>query len=93
MVLSAYERGVMNKLLFGSGFPASNAGECIEALLGFNMRLADTNLPTVPRGHIQSIIERNTLHLLGIKNKGTTEEDKNTQTSEQQSKRTAKFKI
>ncbi len=95
MVMAAYERGVMGKLLFGSGFPASNAGECIEALLGFNMHLADTNLPTVPRGNIQNIIERDTLELLGIKDKSTTaeEEDKNTQTLEHKSKRTAKHEI
>ena len=68
-VVPAYERGVMDKLLFGSGFPSGKAGECIEALLGFNMLLADTNLPTVPRGSIRNIIERDTLELLGIKNK------------------------
>ena len=54
IVMAASERGVMGKLLFGSGFPANRAGECIEALLGFNMRLADTNLPTVPRGNLQN---------------------------------------
>ena len=57
----------MDKLLFGSGFPSSNAGQCIETLLGFNMLLADTNLPTVPRGSIQNIIERDTLAILGLK--------------------------
>ena len=94
IVVAAYERGVMDKLLFGSGFPMSNAGECIEALLGFNMRLADTNLPTVPRGNIQNIIERDTLELLGIKDKSTTdEEDKDAQESERKSKRTAKHEI
>jgi len=66
-VVTAYEHGVMDKLLFGSGFPSGNAGECIETLLGFNKLLADTNLPTVPRGIIQSIIERDTLSVLGIK--------------------------
>lgn len=66
MVVSAHENGVMNKLLFGSGFPYGNAGECIETLLGFNKLLADTNLPTVRRGDIRNIIERNTLELLGI---------------------------
>jgi hypothetical protein len=59
----------MDKLLFGSGFPSGNAGQCIETLLGFNMLLADTNLPTVPRGSIRNVIERNTLELLGIDNK------------------------
>jgi hypothetical protein len=66
MVMIAHERGVMDKLLFGSGFPFGNAGECIETLLGFNKLLADTNLPTVPRGNIRSIIERDTLGVLGI---------------------------
>lgn len=65
-VVAAYEHGVMDKLLFGSGFPFGSAGECMETLLGFNMLLADTNLPTVPRGNIRNIIERDTLELLGI---------------------------
>ena len=67
MVVAAHEHGVMDKLLFGSGYPSGNAGQCIEALLGFNMLLADTNLPTVPRGSIRNVIERDTLRLLGIK--------------------------
>jgi len=66
MVVAAYERGVMDKLLFGSGFPSGDAGQCMETLLGFNMLLADTNLPRVPRGNIRNIIERDTLRLLGI---------------------------
>ena len=68
IVMSAYECGVMDKLLFGSGFPFGNPSECMETLLGFNKLLADTNLPTVPRGNIQSIIERNTLEVLEIRN-------------------------
>ena len=65
-VIAAYEYGVMDKLLFGSGFPACKAGECIETLLGFNMLLADTKLPMVPRSNIRSVIERDTLEILGI---------------------------
>jgi len=67
MVAAAHECRVMNKLLFGSGFPFGNAGQCMETLLGFNKLLGDTNLPTVPRGNIRSIVERNTLEVLGIK--------------------------
>jgi len=67
MVSAAHECGVMDKLLFGSGFPFGNAVECMETLLGFNKLLADTNLPTVPRGNIRNIIERDTLEILGIK--------------------------
>ncbi|MHC4666575.1 MAG: amidohydrolase family protein [Planctomycetota bacterium] len=66
LVMSAHEFGVMDKLLFGSGFPFGNAGQCIETLLGFNKLLADTNLPTVPRGSIRGIVERDTLKVLGI---------------------------
>jgi hypothetical protein len=81
IVVAAHEHGVMDKLLFGSGFPSGNAGQCIEALLGFNMLLADTNLPTVPRGTIRSIIERDTLELLGIKETATeTQEEKSDKT-------------
>jgi len=76
MVVAAHECGVMDKLLFGSGFPYGNAGECIETLLGFNKLLADTNLPTVPRGNIQSIIERNTLELLGIESESTRAQER-----------------
>jgi len=88
-VVAAYEHNVMDKLLFGSGFPLGNAGECIEALLGFNMVLADTNLPTVPRGSIRNIIERNTLELLGIKDKSTeAQREKTEKTKEQKSVQT-----
>ena len=66
IVVSAYEQGVMDKLLFGSAFPAARAQDCMEALLGFNKLLAGANLPTVPRSTIQSVIERDTLKLLGI---------------------------
>jgi predicted TIM-barrel fold metal-dependent hydrolase len=67
MVVAVHEHGVMDKLLFGSGFPFGKAKECIETLLSFNKLLVDTNLPTVPRDSIQSIVERDTLEVLGIK--------------------------
>jgi len=85
-VVAAYERGVMDKLLFGSGFPLGKAGQCIETLLGFNMLLADTNLPTVPRGSIRNIIERDTLELLGISDKSIeAQEEKSEKTKERKS--------
>ena len=69
IVVAAHERGVMGKLLFGSGFPYGSAGECMETLLGLNMLLADTNLPTVPRGSSRNILERDTLEVLGIEHR------------------------
>ncbi len=67
VVVAAHETGVMEKLLFGSGFPFAKAGQCIETLLGFNKLLGEANLPIVPRGSIRAVIERDTLQLLQIK--------------------------
>lgn len=66
LVLSCHEAGVMEKLFFGSGYPSANPGECIETLLGFNKLMANTSLPNVPREEIRSVIERDTLSILGI---------------------------
>ncbi len=65
-ISKSYENGVIDKLLFGSGFPDGNPQECIETLLGFNKLFADTNLPNVPRGKMRNIIERDSLKLLEI---------------------------
>ena len=67
MVVSAYEAGVMDKLLFGSGYPFAMPGVCIETLLGFNKMLSDTHLPQVPREKLRSVVERDTLTLLGLR--------------------------
>ncbi len=65
-VVNAREAGVMDKLLFGSGYPIAQPDNCIETLLGFNKLLGDTNLPMVPREKRRSIVERDTLALLGM---------------------------
>lgn len=65
-LLSAYQYGVMDKLLFGSGFPQSTAAECIEALYSINHLCQGTNLPTIPREQLRGIVERDSLSLLGI---------------------------
>ncbi|MCE5185730.1 MAG: amidohydrolase family protein [Planctomycetaceae bacterium] len=67
LVLSAYEAGIMDKLLFGSGYPYAEPDDCIETLLGFNRMLANTHLPQVPREKLRSVVERDSLTLLGIK--------------------------
>ncbi|MBC8379763.1 MAG: amidohydrolase family protein [Planctomycetes bacterium] len=67
LVMAAYEAGVMDKLLFGSGFPFAEPGACIETLLGFNKLLANTHLPQVPREKLRSVVERDSLSLLGFK--------------------------
>ncbi len=66
IIMGAYEAGVMDKMLFGSGFPYTEPDACIETLLGFNRMLTNTNLPQVPREKLRSIVERDTLALFGL---------------------------
>jgi uncharacterized protein len=63
---SAYERGVMDKMFFGSDFPASDPKSAIEALYSLNLLVHGTNLPSVPREQIRGVVERNSPALLGI---------------------------
>ena len=64
--MSVYQGGVIDKLLFGSDFPYTNATECIEALYSINRIAQGTNLPVVPREALRGIVERDTLGLLGL---------------------------
>lgn len=65
-LVAAYEYGVIDKLLFGSDFPYTNATECIETLYSINQLAQGTNLPVVPREALRGIVERDTLALLGL---------------------------
>jgi uncharacterized protein len=65
-LVSAYQHGVIDKLLFGSDFPYTSATECIEALYSINQIVQGTNLPVVPREALRGIVERDALSLLGI---------------------------
>jgi len=65
-LVRAHQQGVMNKLLFGSDFPYNSAADCIESLYGLNHTGHGTNLPTIPREHLRSIIELDALESLGM---------------------------
>jgi predicted TIM-barrel fold metal-dependent hydrolase len=65
-LVSVYEHGVIEKLLFGSDFPYTSATECIEALYSINQLAQGTNLPLIPREALRGIVERDTLGLLGL---------------------------
>jgi len=66
-LLGAHQHGVMEKLLFGSGFPLGAASQCIEALYSINHLCSGTSLPTIPREALRGIVERDALGLLGIR--------------------------
>jgi len=65
-LVSAHQYGVIDRLLFGSDFPYTNATECIESLYNLNQIAHGTNLPMVPRESLRGIVERDTLGLLGL---------------------------
>ena len=65
-LLNAYQLGVTDKLLFGSGFPFASASHCIEELYSISHLVHGTNLPTIPREQLRGIVERDALSLLGI---------------------------
>ena len=62
----AYEYGVIEKLLFASDFPSYTVKAAAEALYNLNKITLDSVLPAVPREQLRSIIERNSLELLGL---------------------------
>jgi len=66
-LLGAFHHEVMDKLLFGSGFPHTSAAHCIESLYSINHLVQGTNLPVIPREQLRGIVERDALELLGIR--------------------------
>ncbi len=62
----AHQFNVMDKVLFGSDFPYSTAEQAIERVYRLHEVTQGTNLPSVPRETLRSMIERNTLMELGI---------------------------
>jgi uncharacterized protein len=65
-LINAYQYGVIEKLLFGSDFPYTNAADCIESLYKLNQIVQGTNLPVVPREALRGIVERDAVSLLGL---------------------------
>lgn len=66
MLIAAQEYKVTHKLLFGSDYPFAGAGESIAGLQEVNRLVAGTALPRVEEEHIQAILERDALNLLGV---------------------------
>ncbi|MEE9405007.1 MAG: amidohydrolase family protein [Algisphaera sp.] len=65
-LVHAYQAGVMNQVLFGSGFPFCSPEEAIKTLYSVNAISQGTPLPGVPRDQLRIVVERDTLAELGI---------------------------
>lgn len=66
----AHQFNVMDKVLFGSDFPYLTAAEAIKTVYRLHEVTQGTNLPSVPREALRSMVERNTLAVLGIARPG-----------------------
>jgi len=64
--------GVLDRLLFASGFPYVTPAQAIENLYSVNAFSSGTQLPSIPRSQLKAIVERNSLPLLGIEFEATS---------------------
>ncbi len=65
---TAWSLDVMDRLLFGSGFPLSTPQLAIESIYSVNVSIKGTPLPQIPRAKIKEIVDRDALSCLGIQN-------------------------
>ncbi|MEM9915937.1 MAG: amidohydrolase family protein [Planctomycetota bacterium] len=65
-MVQAFQGGVMNQVLFGSGFPFGDPQQAIVTLYSVNVTSQGTPLPSVPREQLRTVVERDTLAELGI---------------------------
>ncbi|MFG0274069.1 MAG: amidohydrolase family protein [Phycisphaerales bacterium] len=66
-LMSAFERGLLRKLLFGSGYPDETPERAIERIYTINTVRAGSSLPTIPREALRGLVERDALACLGIR--------------------------
>jgi len=69
----AHQFNVVDKVLFGSDFPFFTAADAIESVYRLHEVTQGTNLPSVPRETLRSMIERDSLAELGIQPPPTQE--------------------
>lgn len=66
-LMSAFERGLLRKLLFGSGYPDETPQRAIERIYTINTVRAGSSLPTIPREALRGLVERDALACLGVR--------------------------
>jgi len=66
-LMSAFERKILHKLLFGSGYPDDTPERVIERIYTINTVRAGSFLPTIPREALRGLVERDSLACLAIR--------------------------
>ena len=66
VLLLAHQQDVVDHLLFGSDFPFSTPEVAVKTIYSVNTHTQGTQLPTIPREQLRSIVERDALVCLGL---------------------------
>lgn len=66
-LLTAHQMGTMEQVLFGSNFPYVTPEQAIKTIYSVNTLTQGTQLPSVPREQLRSVVERDTIKVLGLK--------------------------
>ena len=66
-LLTAHQLGTMDQVLFGSNFPFVTPEQAIKTIYSVNTLTQGTHLPSVPREQLRSVVERDTIQVLGLK--------------------------
>ena len=71
-LLTAHQLGAIGQVLFGSNFPYVTPEQAIKTIYSVNTLTQGTHLPSVPREQLRTIVERDTIAVLGLKRKKTS---------------------
>lgn len=66
-LLTAHQLGTIDQVLFGSNFPYVLPEQAIKTIYSVNTLTQGTQLPSVPREQLRSVVERDTIQVLGLK--------------------------
>lgn len=80
-LLGASSMGITDKLLFASGWPAETPAKAIETIYSVNGFSHGTQLPSIPRPELRSIVERDLPTVLGMPIAPSAVPDKTTEPS------------
>ncbi len=68
-LLLAHQLRAIDQVLFGSNFPFVTPEQAIKTIYSVNTLTQGTNLPSVPREQLRTIVERDTIAVLGLRRK------------------------
>ena len=65
-LLTAHQLNTIDQVFFGSNYPHTTPEQAIKTIYSVNTLTQGTQLPSVPREQLRTIVERNTLEALGL---------------------------